>query len=44
MHYGELAGPRLAATRMQRTAVGHTVQATLNGTIFVLLAAQLPHI
>jgi Na+/H+ antiporter len=43
MHYGELAGPRLAATRMQRSAVWDTVQATLNGAIFVLLGAQLPH-
>ena len=43
MHYGELAGRALAATRMQRNAVWDTVQATLNGIIFVLLGQQLPH-
>lgn len=43
MHYGELAGRQLAATRMQRNAVWDTVQATLNGIIFVLLGQQLPH-
>jgi Na+/H+ antiporter len=43
MHYGELAGRALATTRMQRNAVWDTVQATLNGIIFVLLGQQLPH-
>ena len=43
MHYGELAGRALAATRMQRNAVWDTVQVTLNGIIFVLLGQQLPH-
>jgi CPA1 family monovalent cation:H+ antiporter len=42
MHYGELAGRPQAATRMQRNAVWDTVQATLNGVIFVLLGEQLP--
>lgn len=42
MHYGELVGRALAATRMQRNAVWDTVQATLNGIIFVLLGEQLP--
>jgi Na+/H+ antiporter len=42
MHYGELSGRPLAATRMQRNVVWDTVQATLNGAIFVMLGAQLP--
>lgn len=42
MHYAELAGRPGAATRMQRNAVWDTVQATLNGIIFVLLGEQLP--
>lgn len=42
MHYAELAGRPGAATRMQRNAVWDTVQATLNGIIFVLLGQQLP--
>lgn len=42
MHYGELSGRALAATRMQRAAVWDTVQAALNGIIFVLLGEQLP--
>lgn len=42
MHYGELSGRRMAATRMQRTAVWDTVQLALNGIIFVLLGEQLP--
>ncbi len=42
MHYGELSGRPLAATRMQRTAVWDTVQTALNGIIFVLLGEQLP--
>lgn len=44
MHYGELSGRRLAATRMQRNAVWDTLQAALNGIIFVLLGEQLPYI
>jgi monovalent cation/hydrogen antiporter len=44
MHYAELAGRPGAATRMQRNAVWDTVQATLNGIIFVLLGQQLPHL
>lgn len=42
MHYGELSGRPLAATRMQRNAVWDTVQTVLNGIIFVLLGEQLP--
>jgi len=42
MHYGELSGRPLAATRMQRHAVWDTVQTALNGIIFVLLGEQLP--
>jgi CPA1 family monovalent cation:H+ antiporter len=42
MHYNELSGPALAVTRMQRTAVWDTVQAALNGVIFVLLGEQFP--
>ena len=42
MHYGELSGRPQAATRMQRNVVWDTVQATLNGAIFVMLGAQLP--
>jgi len=42
MHYGELSGRPLAATRMQRNAVWDTVQTALNGIIFVLLGEQLP--
>ncbi len=42
MHYGELSGRPLAATRMQRHAVWDTVQMALNGIIFVLLGEQLP--
>ena len=34
----------MAATRIQRSAVWDTVQFTLNGTMFVLLGEQLPHI
>jgi Na+/H+ antiporter len=44
MHYTELSGRVQASTRMQRTAVWDTVQAALNGVIFVLLGEQLPHI
>ena len=42
MHYSELSGNPLAATRMQRNAVWNTVQTALNGIIFVLLGGQLP--
>ncbi|MDE2600065.1 MAG: Na+/H+ antiporter [Rhodocyclaceae bacterium] len=42
MHYSELSGRRMAATRMQRAAVWDTVQLVLNGIIFVLLGEQLP--
>ncbi|WP_442594170.1 Na+/H+ antiporter [Parapusillimonas sp. JC17] len=44
MHYTDLAGRPQAATRMQRSAVWDTVQATLNGAIFILLGEQLPGI
>ncbi|WP_426197502.1 Na+/H+ antiporter [Massilia sp. DWR3-1-1] len=42
MHYGELLGRAPASTRMQRNVVWDTVQTALNGSIFVLLGAQLP--
>ena len=42
MHYADLIGRPLAATRMQRNAVWDTVQLLLNGVIFVMLGAQLP--
>lgn len=42
MHYAEMSGRSLAATRMQRNAVWDTVQVSLNGIIFVLLGEQLP--
>ncbi|MDQ7968616.1 MAG: Na+/H+ antiporter [Oxalicibacterium faecigallinarum] len=41
MHYTDLVGRRLAATRMQRRAVWDTIQMALNGVIFVILGAQL---
>jgi monovalent cation/hydrogen antiporter len=41
-HYVELAGRATAATRMQRAAVWNTVQAALNGIIFILLGEHLP--
>lgn len=41
-HYAELAGRVGAATRMQRAAVWNTVQAALNGIIFILLGEHLP--
>lgn len=44
MHYTDLAGRPQAATRMQRTAVWDTVQAALNGAIFIMLGEQLPDI
>ncbi len=42
MHYADLIGRPLAATRTQRKAVWDTVQLLLNGVIFVMLGAQLP--
>jgi CPA1 family monovalent cation:H+ antiporter len=42
MHYADLVGRPLAATRVQRHAVWDMVQLLLNGLIFVLLGAQLP--
>ncbi|WP_317205846.1 Na+/H+ antiporter [Janthinobacterium sp.] len=42
MHYADLIGRPLAATRVQRNAVWDTVQLLLNGVIFVMLGAQLP--
>ncbi|WP_425251829.1 Na+/H+ antiporter [Janthinobacterium sp. NFX145] len=42
MHYADLIGRPLAATRTQRKAVWDTVQLVLNGVIFVMLGAQLP--
>jgi Na+/H+ antiporter len=42
MHYADLIGRPLAATRMQRSAVWDTMQLVLNGVIFVILGAQLP--
>src|SRR5690606_38634319 len=44
MHYTELSGAPLAATRMQRTAVWDTVQFILNGVIFLMLGEQLPRL
>ena len=44
MHYADLLGRPLAATRMQRSAVWDTVQMILNGIMFVLLGQQLPRI
>ena len=41
VHYTDLVGRRLAATRMQRRAVWDTIQMALNGVIFVILGAQL---
>lgn len=42
MHYVELSGPAQAVTRTQRSAVWDTVHVGLNGSIFLLLGAQLP--
>ncbi|RJG05759.1 Na+/H+ antiporter [Noviherbaspirillum cavernae] len=41
MHYVDLVGRPLAATRTQRDAVWDTMQMALNGAIFVMLGAQL---
>ena len=42
MHYEQLSGPRLPATRMKSSAVGSMLQTTLNGMIFLMLGEQLP--
>lgn len=44
MHYADLTGHALVATRMQRRVVWDTVQMVLNGIMFVLLGQQLPGI
>jgi CPA1 family monovalent cation:H+ antiporter len=44
MHYSDLTGHTLAATRMQRRTVWDTVQMILNGIMFMLLGLQLPRI
>ncbi|MES1164463.1 MAG: Na+/H+ antiporter, partial [Verrucomicrobiota bacterium] len=43
-HYTELARTGTADTRTQRAAVWNTVQAALNGVIFILLGEHLPSI
>jgi CPA1 family monovalent cation:H+ antiporter len=43
MHYEQLSGPRLPATRMKSSAVWSMLQTTLNGMIFLMLGEQLPH-
>lgn len=42
MHYEQLSGPRLPATRMKSSAVWNMLQTTLNGMIFLMLGEQLP--
>ncbi|HEC2636462.1 TPA: cation:proton antiporter, partial [Raoultella ornithinolytica] len=42
MHYEQLSGPRLPATRMKSGAVWNMLQTTLNGMIFLMLGEQLP--
>lgn len=42
MHYEQLSGPRLPATRMKSSAVWSMLQNTLNGMIFLMLGEQLP--
>ncbi len=42
MHYEQLSGPRLPATRMKSSAVWSMLQTTLNGMIFLMLGEQLP--
>ena len=44
MHYADLMGRTLAATRLRRSAVWDMLQTALNGIIFVLLGQQLPGI
>ncbi|WP_250461637.1 Na+/H+ antiporter [Microbulbifer litoralis] len=43
-HYVNLHGAELSSTRMERRAVWNTVQAVMNGIIFVLLGEQLVNI
>ncbi|WP_341990856.1 Na+/H+ antiporter [Azorhizobium sp. AG788] len=40
----EINGRTLAITRVRRSTIWDTVQFTLNGVIFLLLGAQVPHI
>ncbi len=42
MHYEQLSGPRLPATRMKSSAVWSMLQTSLNGMIFLMLGEQLP--
>lgn len=42
MHYEQLSGPQLPATRMKSSAVWSMLQTTLNGMIFLMLGEQLP--
>ncbi|MCW1872871.1 Na+/H+ antiporter (plasmid) [Erwinia sp. INIA-01] len=42
MHYEQLSGPRLPATRMKSSAVWNMLQTILNGMIFLMLGEQLP--
>ncbi|WP_437616453.1 Na+/H+ antiporter [Erwinia sp. V71] len=44
MHYEQLSGPRLPATRMKSSAVWNMLQTTLNGMIFLMLGEQLPRL
>lgn len=44
MHYADLIGRPLAATRLQRHVVWDTIERVLNGTMFVLLGEQLPRV
>lgn len=44
MHYEQLSGPRLLATRMKSSAVWNMLQTTLNGMIFLMLGEQLPRL
>ncbi len=40
----EIRGPTLAVTRLRRSTIWDTAQFALNGIIFLLLGAQVPHI
>ena len=44
MSYAERSGQALAVTRVRRSVVWDAIQFAANGTIFVLLGAQLPRI
>ena len=44
MSYAERSGQALAVTRVRRSVVWDTIQFAANGTIFVLLGAQLPRL